>query len=203
MKIIRKSNEDEVVLNFLTGELESVRFNVELKKTLKYLNLSETIIKNANLNDKKENILRKEILGEFRGYGKNVGLFENFPKIESYTLCQFSAEDLKNIYYINYSYWNELSNHTSSPLEAAKNIINGKDIFNISNEPFIKGTKLLEKGENFIPMIFLTCDNKRFIVLEGHSRITIYALRPKYFNNIKCFVLKCAKDALDKWNSAP
>ncbi len=201
MKIIRESGEDEVVLNFLAGELESVRFNPELEKTLEGMNLTRAIINNADLDDDNENHLRKELLGKFRGYGKNIDLFENFPKIESYILCEFSREDFKNIYYINYSYWNELSNYTSSPLNAANNILNGKTIFNVSNEPFLEGARLLEKGKTFAPMIFLTCDNKKFIILEGHSRMTIYALKPKYFNKGKGFVLKCSKEDLDKWNS--
>lgn len=200
MKIIRKSCEDEIILNFLIGELESDRFNFELRKTLSSLNLTSTIITNADLNDKKENNSRKEILGEFRGYGRNVDLFKNFPSIESYTLCEFSDHDLKNIYYINYSYWNELSDGTSSPIVAAKNILNNKVVFDISNKPFLNGVNLLEEGKTFIPLIFLTSDYKTFIVLEGHSRITIYALRPELFQNIKCFVLKCSKEDLEKWN---
>jgi len=201
MKFLRKSTEDEIVLNFLTGELASSRFSKDLLQTLHALNAKETIITNANLNNKEENLLRKEILGLFRGYNKNKDLFENFPNITEYSLCQFSENDLNNIFYINYSYWNELSNNTSSPLEATKNILKGKTIYNVSNEPFINGANLLDNGKVFLPMIFLTHDNKNFIVLEGHSRITIYALRTNKFNNINCFVLKCKKEELEKWNN--
>lgn len=201
MKFIRKSNENEVVLNFLEGELQSERFGGLLKKTLKDFKTTEQIIKNPDIRNKKENYLRKEILGKFRGYNKNVGLFENFPCIESYDLCEFSDEDLKSIYYMNYSYWNELSNNTHSPLEAIKNIQNDIEIYNVSNEPFIAGAKVLEKNKFFLPMIFLTHDNKSFIVLEGHSRITIYALNQRFFKNVKCFVLKCSKEELEKWNN--
>ena len=77
MKIIRESNENEFVFNFLAGELNSARFKDDLKKSLSLLNLSEFIITNANLGNEKENTLRKELLGQFRGYGKNIDLFEN------------------------------------------------------------------------------------------------------------------------------
>lgn len=145
MKVVRESNENEVVLNFLTGELQSERFNTQLKNTLKDIKTTERIITKPNLNNQKENDLRKEILGKFRGYGKNVDLFENFPYIQSYNLCEFSSEDFKNIYYINYSYWNELSNNTHSPIEAAKNIENNIEVYNVSNQPFIDGKNILEK----------------------------------------------------------
>ena len=201
MTVVRESNENEVVLNFLTGELKSERFNIKLKKTLKDLKTTEQIITKPNLSNKKENDLRKEILGNFRGYNKNIDLFENFPYIQSYNLCEFSSEDLKNIYYMNYSYWNELSNNTHSPLEAIKNIENNIEIYNVSNKPFIDGINALAKNKVFLPMIFLTHDNKSFIVLEGHLRITIYALNQQFFKNVKCFVLKCSKEELEKWNN--
>lgn len=201
MKVVRESNENEVVLNFLTGELRSERFSIQLKETLKDLKTTEQIITKPNLNNQKENNLRKEILGKFRGYNKNFGIFENFPQIQSYNLCEFSTEDLKNIYYMNYSYWNELSNNTHSPLEAIKNIQNNIEIYNVSNKPFIDGINTLVKNKVFLPMIFLTHDNKSFIVLEGHSRITIYALNQQFFKNVKCFVLKCSKEELDQWNN--
>lgn len=200
MKFIREASEDEVVFNFLAGEIESDRFNCELKETLSSFNLTETIITNADLTSERENNLRKEILGEFRGYGKNKDLFKNFPKIENYSLYEFSDDDLDNIYYINYSYWNELSSYTSSPIVAANNILKDKTVFDISNEPFLNGVKVLESGKIFPPMILLTYDYKSFIVLEGHSRITIYALKPEYFKNIKCFVLKCSKEDIENWN---
>ena len=201
MKVVRESNENEVVLNFLTGELQSTRFSLKLKKTLKDFKTTKLIITKPNLNNQKENDLRKEILGKFRGYNKNLGLFENFPNIQSYNLCKFSSEDLKNIYYMNYSYWNELSNNTHSPLEATKNIQNNIEIYNVSNKPFIDGINALAKNKVFLPMIFLTHDNKSFIVLEGHSRITIYALNQQFFKNVKCYVLKCSKEELDRWNN--
>ena len=201
MKFIRVSNENEVVLNFLTGELQSTRFNTKLKQTLKDLKITEQIITKPNLSNQKENELRKEILGQFRGYNKNLDLFENFPHFQSYDLCEFSSEDLENIFYMNYSYWNELSNNTQSPLEAAKNIQKNIEIYNVSNKPFIDGINALARNKNFLPMIFLTHDNKSFIVLEGHSRITIYALNQHFFKNVKCFVLKCSKEDLDRWNN--
>ena len=63
------------------------------------------------------------------------------------------------------------------------------------------GFIILEKNKTFLPMILLTHDYKSFVVLEGHSRITVYALNPQYFKNVKCYVLKCSKEELEKWNN--
>ena len=201
MKIIRQASEDEIILNFLLGELYSNRFGEKLMKALSKLNLKKSIIENPNLNNFEENLLRRRILQEFRGYEKNLGLFENFPNIKKYILCSFSRKDLKNISYINYSYWNELSNNISSPRIAAENIKNNKIVFGVSNQQYFDCAKQIEQGKKFIPMIFLTSDNKNFVILEGHLRITAYALVSDYFDNIECFVLQCSKSELKKWNS--
>jgi len=201
MKILRKSTENEMILNFLKGELTSYRFSEKLLKVLKKLNLTKDIIINADLNNFIENKLRKTILEEFRGYNKNEVLFENFPKIKEYLLCEFSSNDLKNIFYINYSYWNELSNKSSSPLIAAKNIKSNKIIYNVSNQQYLDCLNQIKKGKTFTPLIFLTYDKLKFIVLEGHLRITAYALQPELFKDIKCIVLECSKEDLEKWNS--
>ena len=49
---------------------------------------------------------------------------------------KLSSQDIDNIYYIDYDYWNELSNGTSKPTEAAKVIKSGKEIYEVSNQPF-------------------------------------------------------------------
>ena len=52
MKIIRESNEDEMILEFLKGELNSNRFNEQLNEVLKELNISKDIIENGNAKKK-------------------------------------------------------------------------------------------------------------------------------------------------------
>ena len=73
---------------------------------------------------------------KFRGYPDN-GLFENFPKISEWKYLELDEKDIDNIYYIDYDYWNELSNGTSKPVEAAKVINSGREIYNVSNHHFL------------------------------------------------------------------
>ena len=49
---IRESNEAEVILEFLKGEIKSNRFSENLNGVLKELNLDEKIITCADLNNK-------------------------------------------------------------------------------------------------------------------------------------------------------
>lgn len=199
MKILKESNEDEMILEFLKGEFLSKRFNKRLQDAIDKLNLTSDIIVNGDIMSQEQNQLRKMIMKIFRGY-PNEELFENFPRKVEWKFVQFDSTDIDKIYYIDYDYWNELSNNTSSPLEAAKNIMNGVEIYNVSNQPYIDGLKLLEL-KRFSPIIVLTCNDEKYLIIEGHSRMTIYGLNPSSFANTYGFVGYCSKEEMVRYDS--
>lgn len=200
MIILRDASEDEVILEFLKGEIKSPRFQAQILEVLDKLNVNTDIIDKADLNNADESYRRKEILRLFRGYGANTDLFENFPGISKWVFAKCTYEDIKSIRYINYSYWNELSKHTSSPLKAAETIREGIEIYGIPNTPSINGVEFLKQGGSFPPIILLTSDHKSYIILEGHSRMTVYGLAPDYFEGSKCYIGICNDSDLHKWN---
>ena len=199
MKMMRDSSEAEMVFEFLRTEFYSDRFSEQLKKAMNSLSIDDQILLSANLENKEENTLRKELLGEFRGYGRNKELFENFPSQIEWSICSFSKDDLEKIKYIDYSYWNELSAGTRSPLIAAKAVKEGATIYGQSTEGFLNAAKYLEDGGLFQNMIFLTADFNSFVIVEGHLRMTAYALTPNHFDNIFCIVGRCSKSDFDSW----
>jgi len=199
MKILRKSSEEEMLLEFLKAEYGSERFSEEIKAAMTTLGLDEKIILSPDIDSASENRQRKQLMGEFRGYGLNRELFENFPAVTSYDLCSFSGEDMEKIHYINYSYWNELSDNTRSPLTAAKNVLNGKLVFGESTEGFLRASEYLKRGGKFPVMFFITCDYERFVIVEGHLRMTAYALAPESFVDAGAIVGKCDPAELKKW----
>ena len=200
MNILRTSSEDEMILEFLKTEYHSERFTEQIKKAMKELSLNEGIILSADLNDTNENTARKKLLGEFRGYGLNRELFENFPDEIQWSLCNFVSSDLNNIRYIDYSYWNELSKGTHSPLAAAQTVRDGIEIYHLSNAGFVRAAEFIKSGGKFPKLILLTSDLEHFVVVEGHFRITAYALVPEHFDNVECFVGKCSGADLEKWS---
>ena len=96
------------------------------------------IILNGNIEDERENNDRLKIMKKFRGYQEDE-LFEWFPKKEEWKFLELNENDIDNIYYIDYDYWNELSNGTSKPVEAAKVIKSGKEIYEVYKQPFLDG----------------------------------------------------------------
>ena len=81
----------------------------------------------------------------------------------------------------------------------AQTIMNGIEIYGQSNAGFVNAAEVIKRGGTFSRPIFLTSDLEHFVIVEGHLRITAFALVPEYFNNVECFVGKCGDDDLKKW----
>ena len=200
MKILRESSENEMILEFLKAESTSERFSEKLEKAMVDLGFDEEIITKADLQSELQNVQRKKLLGVFRGYGEGRELFERFPtRFTEWNLCSFSASDFEKIRYIDYSYWNELSVGTRKPLAAAETIRRGVRIFEVSNEGFLRAAEYIKGGGTFPKPFFITADYETFVIVEGHLRMTAYALLPKYFDKVEVIVGKCDRDELNLW----
>lgn len=172
MKIIKSISEDEVVAHFLKTEIESERFKQKILTYLETNNIQKTVIDKPNLEDANENKLRKKALIDLR-----VSTFHNFPENVQWYKAVLDTQDIDRIKYIDYSYWNELSNNTRSPRIAAENVKKGKQIFDESNQGFIEAAKHLQNGGKF-PEIILVAKNEKSepVILEGHLRMTAHFL---------------------------
>jgi len=199
MEMIRVSSEAEMILEFLKAEWASERFSERIGEVMEQLGIREILITEADLNNETENEQRKRLLGAFRGYGENRELFERFPKVSEWNLCKFSGNDLEHIRYIDYSYWNELSAGTKKPRAAAETIRSGTEIFGVSNEGFLNATEYIKSGGAFPKLFFLTADYENFVIVEGHQRMTAYALVPECFWDVEVIVGKCSEAELKKW----
>ena len=198
MKLIRKTNEAEMILEFLKGELNSKRFNEDLNNAINELGLDSSIILNGNIEDEQENNDRLKIMKKFRGY-PDEELFERFPNIEEWKFLELNESDIDNIYYIDYDYWNELSNGTSKPVEAAKVIKSGKEIYEVSNQPFLDGVEY-NKTNKFPPVILITCNNEKYLIIEGHSRMTVYGFNSDKLNGTYAYVGYTTEEEMKKYD---
>jgi hypothetical protein len=200
MKIIRKSSENEMLLEYLKSEIDSSRFGERLKKTLDELNLSTDIILNANLENQEENNQRKLIMEKFRWYPTD-DIFKNFPKEIKWYFVEFEEGDFDKIFYLDWFSWNDISNNTSKPIEAAENIRKGIKYYDIQTERFYEGLEYLEKGGKFNPIIAITCNEEKIALIEGHYRVTVYAMKPELFTGTFGYVGFCSKEEMEKYNS--
>ena len=198
MKLIRKTDEAEMILELLKGELNAKRFNEDLNNAINELGLDSSIILNGNIEDEQENNDRLKIMKKFRGY-PDEELFERFPNIEEWKFLELNESDIDNIYYIDYDYWNELSNGTSKPVEAAKVIKSGKEIYEVSNQPFLDGVEY-NKTNKFPPVILITCNNEKYLIIEGHSRMTVYGFNSNKLNGTYAYVGYTTEEEMKKYD---
>jgi len=199
MRKMKPSSEDKMVYEFLKMELDSDRHREKIEDALAELGVDKIIITCGNIMSEQENALRVKTLRQFRGYNDKE-LFENYPANIEWIWVELENSDFSKIKYMNYSYWNELSNQTGSPQEAAKTILSGKTIYDVPNSGAINGAKRLKEGHKFPPLILLTDQSeKRYFILEGHGRMAAYGLVPEMFHRVSALLGYCDYEELGKW----
>ena len=200
MRKTGEASEDAMILAFLEMEYASDRFCAQIARALQNRGAGAALIERGDLSDRAENALRREVLGDFRGYGRDEGLFERFPSGVRWEWASLSGDDLEKVRYVDYSYWNELSEHTRSPLRAAEAIRAGKTSCGVPNDGFFEALAHLRRGGAFPPLIALTdARAARYELLEGHKRVTAYALAPELFRDVRALMGFCGETALRRW----
>ena len=180
MQLLRPITEDEMITVFLQTEIHSVRFESQLMELLEHDNQDRAILERPNLSDPQENAYRRRLLGDFRGYDRQLELFEGFPDDVAWHRAALTRDELMQVCYIDYSYWNDLSGGTRLPGEAAQMIRSGVTIFDVSNDNFLQMAEDLKSGALFPPLILTALSEfAPLVVLEGHARLTAYALAPE------------------------
>ncbi|MGW2697773.1 hypothetical protein [Streptomyces sp. NPDC001296] len=176
MQVLGMSSEDEMVACFLGGELSSRRFGQNLRSQLAATGHAEQLLTHPDLSDTGANSVRRALLAATRGYGENRDLFENFPIQVAWTRALLSADEAARVRYLDYSYWAELSGGSRRPADAAARIRAGLRAFDVPNEPFVDAAHAFIRGERFPPLILVGERQDNLVCLEGHVRLTAYAL---------------------------
>ena len=66
----------------------------------------------------------------------------------------------------------------------------------LSTNSFIEGFKEIN-NKKFLPIILITCNCSKYLILEGHSRATIYAFDPNYLEGTYAYVGYCSKEEMN------
>jgi len=185
-----------MVACFLLGELTSPRFGAGIRRALAAAGKSERLLTDADLTDPAANRARRALLAATRGYGENRDVFEDFPGRVRWTRAVLTAGELAWVRYIEYSYWNELSGGSRLPGDAAERIRAGVRVFGVSNGRFIAAARAVRRGERFAPLILAGPRPETLVCLEGHLRLTAYALAG-FPIEVECLVGTAR--AMDRW----
>ena len=177
MKYGQRVDESEMVALFLRSELKSERWADAIRKVLAARTLPDSLITNPDTSDAAANQQRAHVLGDFRGYKENRDLFSGYPEDVDWHQVLLERNDFGRLKYVDYSYWNEITDGSRRPHDAVDTILKGKKVYGVSNQPAIDGAESVRAGLAFDPIILVTTDvNSDLVILEGHSRVTVYAL---------------------------
>ena len=151
MNLREPISEDEMIAVFVRGELESERWREKIRA----------------LGD----LDPRALLEGHRGYERRRGLFHGFPRDVGWFRADLTREELLDIRYIDWDWWRDVSGGTRSPREAARRIHAGE----------IPGVAADEHDPRFDhPLIAVTIPElSPLVLLEGHVRLTAYALFPE------------------------
>lgn len=203
MRHLGKLSEAEMVAAFLRGEIVSDRFGAKILELLQRDGRNRTVVESPDLTNAADNAYRRQLLGDFRGYGQNRDHFENFPSDVTWHRYALSREELGRVRYIDYSYWNELSGGSRLPADAARNVRGGKVVFGQTSERYWNMVRALERGVKFPEPIFVgTIPESPLVILEGHMRLTAYFLSPEHLPDELAAIVGFSP-AIAKWLALP
>jgi len=177
MRILGSVTEAEVVAEFLRGELESERWRAQLLALLDEDDADVAVVKRPDVDDPAESAYRARLLDRHRAWLRREGLFHGFPLRVEWQRAALSPDEVLGIFYIDWDWWLRLSGGTRRPLDAARRIRAGE------HEPIARGggsTKLIAVTDP---------QGARLVCLEGHVRLTAYALYPEHLpDELEIFV---------------
>jgi len=160
-----------MILTFLRAEVDSPRFGELVQRCLWMLRCNRTTIDNADLTDIQQNRIRKELLGCFRGYGKDAYLFRGFPQDTKWRRVSLETADLQRLLYAKEPSWIDFSDGTRLVSVGAKNAL-GRPM----GQGAIAVARAVREGARLPPLIAAESECGALIIVEGATRATAYML---------------------------
>jgi hypothetical protein len=175
VRLLHRTTEDEMIAVFLKGEIVSERFGHLIRAQLELDHKERSIIEMPDIAKATDNAYRRQLLATYRAY-----VFDELPAHTAWYRAVVTRDELGTIRYIDYSYWNEISNQTRLPSVAAETIRTGRLIYGESTEGFLVVARALRAGAQFPELIVVgTAPDAVLTVFEGHVRLTAYLLAPE------------------------
>jgi hypothetical protein len=187
MRILGPSSEGEMLAVFLRAELDSRRYGQTLRDLLARDGKSVESLTDPEY--------ARRLLDEYRGYERRIGLFGGFPREVDWFRAELTRDELLDILYIDWDWWLRISDGTRSPRVAAQLIRAGKVPGSTAeeHEPFVA-----KPQPELIAVT--TPAHAPLVLLEGHVRLTAYALFPERVPD-ELELLLGVSDEMQSWSN--
>jgi hypothetical protein len=200
VRILHPISEDEVVATFLRAELDSGRYGETLRAALVCDGLEPEVLRSPNLADETENRYRRRLLDEHRAYERREGLFAGFPRRVDWFRAALTGEEVLDILYIKWDWWLRVSGGSRRPRDAAERIRGGEAPGITADEGDEAIAAALQA--NVPPPELIAVTNPAhapLVLVEGHIRLTAYALFPEYLPE-EVEILLGVSSEIDDWS---
>jgi hypothetical protein len=198
MRLLRESSEAEVVATFLRAELDSSRYGDTVRALLGEAGETEDLLRRPMVADQRENDVREELLDRYRGWLRREGLFGGFPENVDWSLAALTREEMLSILYIDWDWWLRISGGTRRPVDAAARIRAGEIPGSTVEEHNPIAARLSSVDPPPELIVVAPPHLSRLVLLEGHFRLTAYALFPEYLPG-ELAVFLGVSDDIERW----
>ncbi len=180
MRFTGEVTEDEVIAEFLKGEFKSDRWNRGLRALLDEHGVSDDVLARPVLTDWEQNNARRRLLDEHRGFVRREGLFDGFPDDVVWQRATLEPDEVLAVLYINWDWWLTVSGGTRRPREAARRIRRDEFAGVTAEEHEPLAVALLDDPPPPPLIAATTPAHAPLVLVEGHFRLTAYALFPQH-----------------------
>jgi DNA phosphorothioation-dependent restriction protein DptG len=175
VRLIYRTTIDDMLAVFLKAEIASERFGEKIISQLGLGSKERSVVDTPDITNVVENAYRRQLLASYRAY-----VFEELPAHTQWYRAVLNRDEVMKIRYIDYDYWNEISDNTRLPIVATEAIRAGREIYGQSTQVFLDGAEKLRAGALFPELIVVgTSPEEQLTVYEGHGRVTCYMLAPE------------------------
>lgn len=158
MRILRTATEDEVLTAFVCAERDSRRYGEIVRELL----------------EKHDDNVRA-VLAEYRSW-PDEGLFGGFPRNVEWYRAGLARDEVLDILYINWDRWLRISGGSRSPRDAATRIRSGL----VPGADPDSDERMARAAATNPELIAVRMPGSYLVLLEGHVRLTAYALFPEH-----------------------
>lgn len=169
-----------MVATFLRAELDSPRYGERIRQLLTEVGSEEALLLAPKLDDVGANARRGELLERDRAWLSREGLFNGFPEQVEWSLVGLDPEEVLGILHIDWDWWLRLSGGTRRPLDAAARIRANQVPGSTAEEHEAIAARLESDDPPPELIVVSTPDCSRLVAVEGHVRLTAYALYPEH-----------------------
>lgn len=178
MRLLGQSSEDEFIAVFLRGEVDSGRYGAKLRALVDRDGRDVDVLRRPDIADVQADAYRRQLLDEHRAYLRREGLFFGFPRDVDWARASLTRDEVLAVLFIDWDWWLRISGGTRRPRDAARRIRAGEvdGVTAEEHEPIAAG---LQAGGHPELIAVTTPSHSPLVLVEGHVRLTAYALFPE------------------------